>query len=329
MRDDYILERLMQGGTVSGETLSEEMGMSRAAVWKGILRLREDGWQIDAAPRVGYKLISPEDGLMPMDIYDGLESKAYGRNVEYHREINSTNIRARELAQQGAPDGTLVIGETQTAGRGRLSRSWVSPAGTGIYMSLIMRPGLPLQRLALVTPAVALGVCRGLRAACGIDARIKWPNDIVCEGRKLVGMLLDAQASTGMDGVEWVVAGIGINVHQRIDDFPEDVRGKAGSLDMLTGEKCVRAQVVRAVMAEIERAAGLLISGHDDDMMREYAELSATLGKRVCVIASDKSYEADAIRLQSDGALVVRLDGGDEHPVYAGDVSVRGIMGYV
>ena len=198
MRDDYILERLMQGGTVSGETLSEEMGISRAAVWKGILRLREDGWQIDAAPRVGYKLISPEDGLMPMDIYDGLESKAYGRNVEYHREINSTNIRARELAQQGAPDGTLVIGETQTAGRGRLSRSWVSPAGTGIYMSLIMRPGLPLQRLALVTPAVALGVCKGLRAACGIDARIKWPNDIVCEGRKLVGMLLDAQASTGM-----------------------------------------------------------------------------------------------------------------------------------
>ena len=171
MRDDYILERLMQGGTVSGETLSEEMGISRAAVWKGILRLREDGWQIDAAPRVGYKLISPEDGLMPMDIYDGLESKAYGRNVEYHREINSTNIRARELAQQGAPDGTLVIGETQTAGRGRLSRSWVSPAGTGIYMSLIMRPGLPLQRLALVTPAVALGVCKGLRAACGIDAR--------------------------------------------------------------------------------------------------------------------------------------------------------------
>ena len=196
-------------------------------------------------------------------------------------------------------------------------------------MSLIMRPGLPLQRLALVTPAVALGVCKGLRAACGIDARIKWPNDIVCEGRKLVGMLLDAQASTGMDGVEWVVAGIGINVHQRIDDFPEDVRGKAGSLDMLTGEKCVRAQVVRAVMAEIERAAGLLISGRDDDMMREYAELSATLGKRVCVIASDKSYEADAIRLQSDGALVVRPDGGDEQPVYAGDVSVRGIMGYV
>ncbi len=329
MRDEYILDRLMQGGTVSGETLSEEMGISRAAVWKGILRLREDGWQIDAAPRVGYQLISDEDGIMPMDIYPGLRTERYGRKIEYHREVNSTNARAREKAQQGEPDGTLVIGERQTAGRGRLNRSWESPAGSGIYMSLIMRPQLPLQRLALVTPAVALGVCRGLRSSCGIDARIKWPNDIVCSGKKLVGMLLDAQASTGMDGVEWVVAGIGINVHQREEDFPDEVRAKASSLDMLTGLKCRRADIIRAVLCEIENAVGMLTSGEDAEMMEQYAALSATLGRRVCVITSDKSYEAIALRLQSDGALVVQPDGAAEHPVYAGDVSVRGIMGYV
>lgn len=328
MHDEYILERLMQGGSVSGEALSREMGISRAAVWKGVLRLREAGWHIEAAPRVGYKLCSPEDGLLPMNIYDGLDTVQYGRSVEYHRELGSTNARARELAQSGAPDGTLVIAESQTAGRGRLSRSWTSPAGVGVYMSLIMRPHVPLQELALITPAVALGVCRGLGALCECDTRIKWPNDIVCEGRKLVGILLDAQASTGRDSVDWIVAGVGINVHQRMEDFSDDVRRSASSLDIVAGRRVTRADAVRCVLREIERAVGMVTDGRQDELMSEYAAMSATLGKRVRVIGSGQEYEADALYLKDDGALVVRTDDGKTQPIYAGDVSVRGIMGY-
>lgn len=329
MRDEYILERLMQGGAVSGEALSREMELSRAAVWKGVLRLREAGWHIEAAPRVGYRLIPGEDELLPMCIYDGLNTKCYGRAAEYHREIGSTNARAKELALGGACDGTLVIAETQTAGRGRLSRSWQSPQGAGIYMSLIMRPDLPMQRMALITPAVALGVCRGLSALCDDAVRIKWPNDIVCAGRKLVGILLDAQASTGTSGVEWVVAGIGINVHQRLEDLPEDIQATAGSLDMATGRINSRAHAVQLVLAEIERAMDMLVSGREDELMAEYAAMSATLGKRVRVIGMGGEYEAEALQLRPDGALIVRAEDGQERAVYAGDVSVRGIMGYV
>ena len=328
MHDEYILERLMQGETVSGEALSREMGLSRAAVWKAILRLREQGWQIEAAPRVGYRLAPPEDGLLPMDIYAGLDTSMYGRRVDYSRELDSTNTRARALAQEGAPDGTLVVAEIQTAGRVRLGRTWISPPGTGIYMSLIMRPGIPVQRLALMTPAVALGVCRGLGSVCGQQVLIKWPNDIVCAGRKLVGMLLDAQTSTAMDGVDWVVAGIGINVHQTLADFPQEVQATAGSLDMVSGQRIPRAQAAQAVLRELERTVALVTEGREGELMDAYAAKSATLGKRVRVIASGGEYEAEAVRLQPDGALVVRRGDGSETPVYAGDVSVRGIMGY-
>ncbi len=327
VHDRYILDRLMQGGAISGEALSRELGVSRAAIWKDVLKLREAGWRIDAAPRVGYRLVSPEDGLLPMDVYAGLTTQRYGRAAEYHAELDSTNIRARQWAQQGAPDGALVVAERQTAGRGRLMRRWVSPPGAGIYMSLIMKLGVPMQQLARAMPAVPLGVCRGLSEFCDDAVRIKWPNDIVCAGRKLCGMLLEAQA--GVDGVDWLIAGIGINAHQRLEDFPEEIQPVAASVDMLTGRRCVRAEVLRAVLREIERCADMFISGHGDALMQEYARASATLGRRVRVLAGDGEFEADALRIAEDGALIVRLDDGGERAVYAGDVSVRGLMGYV
>ena len=327
VHDEYILNRLMQGGAVSGEALSRELGVSRAAVWKDVLHLREAGWHIDASPRVGYHLVSPEDGLLPMDVYAGLDTQRYGRTAEYHVELDSTNVRAKQWAQQGAPDGALVVAETQTAGRGRLARKWISPAGMGIYMSLIMKLNVPMQQLARAMPAVPLGVCRGLSEFSDDAVRIKWPNDIVCAGRKVCGMLLEAQA--GVDGVDWLIAGIGINAHQRIEDFPPEVQATAVSIDMLTGRRCVRAEVLRAVLREIERCADMFISGRGDALMEEYSRASATLGRRVRVLAGDVEFEAEALRIADDGALIVRLDDGAERAVYAGDVSVRGLMGYV
>lgn len=324
---EYILERLMQGGTVSGEELSRKMGLSRAAVWKGVLRLRENGWHIEAAPHIGYWLVPAEDSLLPMDIYQHTKTERYGRSARYYKEADSTNLRAREWAQNGAPDGALVVADKQTAGRGRLARRWESPDGAGIYMSLIMKPELPMQRLARLMPAIPLGLCRGLREFCGDAVSIKWPNDIVCAGRKICGILLEAQS--GMDGVDWLIAGIGINVHQKIEDFSETVRQTASSIDALTGKRCNRARVVGAVMREIERCADMFRSGREAELMREYEALSATLGRRVRVISASAAQEADAIGLKPDGALIVRLDDGTEKAVYAGDVSVRGIMGYI
>lgn len=327
VQEGYVLERLMQGGAVSGEALSRELGVSRAAVWKEVLRLREAGWRIDASPRVGYRLVSPPDGLLPMDVYAGLETRRYGRAAEYHQSLDSTNLRAREWAQRGAPDGALVIAGSQTAGRGRLSRGWLSPADDGIYMSLIMRPGAPTQQLGRLMTAIPLGVCRGLSAFLDDAVRIKWPNDIVCAGRKICGILLDAQA--GVDGVNWLIAGMGINAHQRLDDFPEQIRPTAASIDMLTGRRCSRAAAVRAVLREIERCVDMFYQDGGAALMAEYAGMSATLGRRVRVIAGECEYEAEALRVADDGALIVRPDGQGERAVYAGDVSVRGLMGYV
>ena len=323
---ELILERLLTGGTLSGESLSRELGISRTAVWKHILALREDGWNIEASPRAGYHLAAGDDAVYPFVLSGMLNTARCGRSIRYYRETDSTNLRAREWAQTDAPDGALVLAEAQTAGRGRLGRVWRSPVGSGIYMSLILRSVLPLQRLARVMPVAPLGVRAGLQRFLPEEALIKWPNDIVCGGRKICGMLMELQA--GADGVEWLIMGIGINVRQRTEDFPDELRATAASVDSLGGHGA-RAQLICAVLEELEHRIDLFLHDEDAELMREYRAHSATLGRRVRVISQTAEYEAQAEALCEDGALEVLKDSGERERVYAGDVSVRGIMGYV
>ena len=318
---ERILERLMTGETISGETMARELGVTRAAVFKHIEQLRALGFGVESAARQGYRLTACPDSLLAPVVRRGLDTRWAGCRIEYLQTVDSTNRYARALAQQGAPHGTLVLADEQTAGRGRRGRGWISPAGEGVFMSLILRPQAHPSQVARLSLLTALAVAEGIAGETGLDARIKWPNDIVVGGSKVCGMLLEMNADE--QSVHDVVAGVGINVHQTA--FPEEIARTASSLDLLSGRRQSRAALVRAFLGAFERAPAL----SDADMMRAYRGRSATLGQRVQVVALSGTFTGLAEAITDAGALVVLGDDGERREVLAADVSVRGIMGYV
>ncbi|MBR4039433.1 MAG: biotin--[Clostridia bacterium] len=254
-------------------------------------------------------------------ILTGLETAWAGCEIVYFDETDSTNRQARILAMEGAAHGTLVLADRQTAGRGRRGRGWISPAGEGIFMTLIVRPQARPSQAAKMSLSLALAVARAIRRETGLDARIKWPNDIVIGGRKVCGLLLEMDATA--QKINSIAAGVGINVHQT--RFDEEIAHTASSLDLLAGRRISRNALVRAFLAEFERAQTLC----DEEMMCEYRGLSATIGQRVQVIALDGTYTGTAKGITQSGSLLVEDDAGALREVLAADVSVRGIMDYV
>ena len=254
-------------------------------------------------------------------IRHGLETKWAGCEIVYFAETDSTNRQARMLAREGAAHGTLVIADTQSAGRGRRGRGWISPAGEGIFMSLIVRPLVHPSQVAKMSLTLALAVAKAIEQETGLDARIKWPNDIVISGRKVCGLLLEMDATA--EKVESIVAGVGINVHQTA--FDEEIAHTASSLDLLAGRRMSRSAIVRAFLMEFERAMALA----DDAMMDAYRQRSATIGQRVQVIGLGGTYTGTAQGITESGSLLVADEAGEVREVLAADVSVRGIMGYV
>ena len=254
-------------------------------------------------------------------IQSGLGTQWAGQDFVYFKEIDSTNRYAKKLAAEGAAHGTMVLADTQTAGRGRRGHSWISPAGSSISMTLILRPEVPPAQVAKISLLTALATANAIRRVTGLDARIKWPNDIVAGGRKVCGMLMEMDATP--EKVASVVAGVGINVHQT--QFPEEIAHSASSLDLLAGRRISRSVIVRAFLQEYERVWAL----GDEAMMRAYRERSATIGQRVQVIGLNGTYTGTAQDVTESGSLLVRADeDGGVREVLAADVSVRGIMGY-
>lgn len=237
--------------------------------------------------------------------------------------VDSTNRYARMLAKEGAAHGTLVIAEEQTEGRGRRGRGWISPAGEGIFMSLILRPQVQPSQVPMISLEMALAVCNAIARVSGLEAKIKWPNDIVCQGKKVCGMLLEMDADA--QGVHSVVAGIGINVHQT--QFPEEIVHTATSLDLLCGKRLSRMEVVRAFLAAFEEVEQLAARG-TNVFMQAYRANSATIGQRVQVIALHGTYTGVAQDVTDSGSLIVIDEEGQRREVLAADVSVRGLMGY-
>lgn len=318
---ERILERLLAGETVSGQAISAELGVTRAAVWKQIEQLRALGFVIESQGKQGYRLLSCPDSLMAPVIARGLQTRWAGRQIVYLPSVDSTNRRARQLAAEGAPHGTLVIADEQTAGRGRRGRGWISPAGEGVFMSLILRPQSHPSEVARLSMQTALAVALSIAQTTGLDARIKWPNDIVCGGRKVCGMLLEMNADE--QAVHDVVAGIGINVHQT--QFAPEIAQTASSLDLLSGQRVCRAALVRAFLEAFERTEALAAQGA---LMDAYRARSATLGQRVQVIAPAGSFNGTALEVTDSGSLIVEDEEGQRREVLAADVSVRGLMGY-
>ena len=321
---EKILERLLTRGVISGSMLSEELGVTRAAIWKQIEQLREIGFEIESCGRQGYRLCSCPDSLMTPMIRLRLKTKWAGKQVHYFEELDSTNRRARMLALEGAPEGTLVIANAQTLGRGRRGRSWESPRGDSVLMSIILRPKVHPSKVARISLLTALAVSQAICDVTGLDARIKWPNDIVINGRKVCGMLLEMTADEQC--VHDVVAGVGINVHQK--EFSGEIANTATSLERECGRFIRRSDVVCAFLLRFEEYR----KWSEDDpvtLLQRYRERSATLGEAVRVIALDEEFIGVAEDLTPFGSLLVRDESGVLREVLAADVSVRGVMGYV
>lgn len=306
---------------VSGEEICRKMGVSRTAVWKHIRALREEGYLIDAVPRSGYRLVGIPDRLYGQEIAHGLDTECLGRTVYYYESIGSTNREARALASGGAPHGSLVVAEEQTGGKGRQGKGWFSPRGMGIWCSLVLRPDIPPAEASPVTLLAAVAAASAMEKAAGVSPGIKWPNDILADGRKICGILTEMSAE--MERVNFLVVGTGINVNTPPESFPEEVRDMATSLRAVKGGDVSRAALLRQYLREFEHYYRVWLDDGFKPVLDEWKRRCVTLDRPVLVKSSRESWEGWAEDVDPDGALVLRLKDGSRRRFLAGEVSLR------
>ena len=298
-----ILSALRErGGYLSGVTLSQQLGISRVSIWKHIRGMAEDGYVIEASPR-GYKLVSSPDRLLPYEFPD-LEQR-----IHYFPEIDSTMDAARELAKEGAEEGTIVIAEVQTRGRGRLSREWLSPEG-GIYFTVILRPRISPAYAPRINLMAAVAVAATIRKLFGLKAELKWPNDVLLAGKKVCGILAEMDAE--MDVVNFVNVGIGINANTPVPKFNKT----ATSLSDELGRQVSRREFLRALLTEMDKRQARLMKS---ELLQEWRNLSGTLNKRVSITSLDEEVTGQAVDIDATGALLVRSKDGSLKTVLVGD----------
>ena len=327
MTKQALLQRLRDSREyISGQELCEAFGVSRTAVWKRIKQLQEDGYVIEAVPNKGYRIRQTPNAVTAEEILSRIQTGWIARDVRYFPVIDSTNTAARRLGEENAPEGILVIADEQTAGKGRRGRSWATPPGTDIAMSVLLRPQLPPDRISMVTLVMGLAVTEAVRSLYGLEAGIKWPNDVVIGGKKLTGILTEMSAELQM--VHYIVIGTGINTNSV--SFPEELADKATSLRLELGHEICRAELVAAVMKSFEEAYELFLRGQDLSLLMErYNALLLNCGRGVRVLETGHEYTGTARGIDRLGQLLVECGGGEIRKVYAGEVSVRGIYGYL
>jgi BirA family transcriptional regulator, biotin operon repressor / biotin---[acetyl-CoA-carboxylase] ligase len=322
-----ILELLRAGsggGYMSGEEVSQRLAVSRTAVWKHIQALKADGYDIEAHSRLGYRLRGIPDLLLPREIDSRLTTKVFGRHICYFPQVASTNTEAKRLATDGCPEGLIVVTEEQTGGRGRLSRGWFSPFGKGIWLSLVLRPPFSPQDAPQCTLLAAVAVNRAIARATGVDCGIKWPNDILCNEKKVVGILTEMTAE--MDAINYVVIGMGINVNVAAEEFPPDLQASATSLAIAAGRPLSRLALLTAILEEFEAIYQLAVETGFAAVLDLWRSGSVTLGRMVDVFGVGRKFSGIALDIADDGALLVETAGGLER-VVAGDVSIRARKG--
>lgn len=317
-----ILKALTGGGYISGQQLSESLGITRAAVWKHISSLREDGCVVDAHTNRGYKLLSIPDLLKPEYVRLYIEEPEI--QVKWLTSVGSTNDYAKDMAHRGAPNKSIVIAEHQTHGKGRLSREWVSSPHEAVMLSIVFRPKIPPRDAPGINFAVALGVAQAIFEACGVKTGIKWPNDIVYDGKKICGILTEMTAD--MDSVQYAVSGMGINANQQ--GFYGEALKSAISLRMIKNEKIDRQRLCAAIIGNVLSYYDRFEGGGFAAIMDEYNEKSAVLGKEIKVLYGTEVIEGVCSGFAADGRIIVRID-GSERLFGAGEVSVRGTSDYV
>lgn len=315
MLDNKILEFFKRRDNyVSGEELSGVLGISRTAVWKHIEKLRNEGYDIAASPHLGYKLISVPDRLTEVELRWGLETALIGKKIYSYDEIGSTNDAAYNLALTGEREGTVVTAEYQTKGRGRLGRKWVSPRGRGVYLSVVLRPDVLPKEISAVTLFSALSVAKTLREYTNLPALIKWPNDVLINRQKISGILTELNGEA--DKINFVIVGIGVNVNTKKELLPEG----GTSIFAEKGIFISRVEFTRRLLRNLDKYYAIFNKGRMDRIIREHKELSAILDKRVQVNYHNQSISGHAVDVDTEGALILRLDSGFNERILAGDI---------
>lgn len=311
---------------VSGQQICESLGISRTAVWKIINRLKEEGYEIEAVPNKGYHLAGTPDVLSLSELQSRIKTKMAGKHLLYFDVTDSTNTEAKRQAESGAPEGLLVVADKQESGKGRRGRGWESPSGSNIFMTLLLRPSFAPQKASMTTLVMALGTAQAITEVSGLQAEIKWPNDIVVNGKKVVGILTELAMET--DYIQYLVCGVGINVNQA--EIPESIRNTATSLYLEGGKKVNRAGLIQKVMERFEENYEIFCrSGDMSGLLNAYNE--RLVNKEACVRVLDPlgEYEGISHGINEKGELLVEKEDGQVENVFAGEVSVRGIYGYV
>ena len=321
-----ILKMLREtDGYVSGQELCNKFGVSRTAVWKAINQLKENGYEIEAVQNKGYHLLSAPDIMDKTELESIHATEWAGCEIYYFDSIDSTNTKAKELAEEEHPSGTLVVADRQTAGKGRRGRSWESPTGIGIFMTLMLKPEINPNNASMLTLVAAMATTRAIRRVTGVPALIKWPNDIVMNGKKVCGILTEMSAQ--FDYINHIVIGIGINVHN--EDFPEEIAKTASSLYLESGQHIHRASLIEAFLEEFEDVYAEYLKTEDmEGLQKEYDAMLVNRGRQVRVLDPKEPFEGKAMGITKKGELIV--DTWESRKlVSSGEVSVRGIYGYV
>jgi len=315
-----ILKFLREKEYISGETLAQKLGISRVAVWKQIQRLKDMGYEIIADQNLGYCLISRPDLLIPQEVQRGLFTKYIGKEIYYFPELKSTNIMAKEKAlyrAEGIDEGTLIIAERQSAGKGRLGREWFSPAG-GIWLSIILYPKLSPSYISRITLMTAVAVVKAIKICTQIESQIKWPNDILINEKKVCGILTEMNAE--LDIINWVVVGIGMNVNIDHRDFPEDIQENTISLKEILGKEVLRVKLVQIFLQGFEKYYESLKRREFSSILKEWKLYSHTLGKKIKVDMGERIITGEAMDINESGSLILKKEDGELVEIISGTI---------
>ena len=311
---------------ISGQQLCERLGVSRTAVWKHIKSLRSEGYEINSVTNKGYKLVMEPDLLTKEEVSSCLHTRWLGKELHCYDTMDSTNLEIRRLAEAGSKHGAVAITEEQTMGKGRRGRSWLGEPGCGIWMSFLLKPQIEAQNSSMLTLVTALAVNEAICETTGIKSQIKWPNDIIVNGKKICGIL--TEMSLQMDEINYIVVGIGINVN--MDQFPEDLSDKATSLLIEGGKKIKRAPLVAKVLECFEKYYEIFLKTEDLSMLQdEYNQLLVHMDQKIRVVRGSREETFLSRGIDHRGELLVEDEDGNISEVSSGEVSVRGILGYV
>ena len=307
---------------VSGAQLAEQLNISRAAVWARIEQLRQLGYDIEASPHFGYRLVHSPDALHADDLFARLgKTKTIGRDIQVFEQTTSTNDVMEKLARDGVKEGVVVFAESQTKGRGRLGRKWISPERKGLWFSVLLRPDLRPQEATQLTVASATALRRAIAAETGLKPEIKWPNDILIGGKKVAGILTELSAE--LDRVKHIILGIGVDVNLDEDELPAELRKAATSLKLETGGMVSRAELAVAILRELDFDYARICGGKFSAVADEWEAHCATIGKNVTVLIGDRKIRGRAEALDDDGALLVRTEHGHLERIIGGDVTLE------